>query len=417
MEENVKRSMTGSGMRLILERIPHVRSCSIGVWINRGSRHEWPAKVGISHFLEHMVFKGTSRRSAREIANSIEAVGGSLDAFTSREYTCFHAKVLDENIGFAIDVLSDLIESPTMADDQMEREKQVVYEEIRNMEDTPDDLIHQLYSETIWGDGPLGYPLLGTYETVGALQRQDVLDYLNHEYTAPNLVVSLAGNFEFEPIIDLLQSRFAFAANRTGNGGIVRSESSPGNGSGPATRHLVRDCQQTHLCLGTVGLAHADPRRYAFLLLSNILGGGMSSRLFQRVREEEALAYVVYSFQQFYRDSGVFGVYVGVEPRQRDRVIQVIREEYEDILKNGVSPEELTNSKNQLKGQLVLGLESTTTRMFRLANFEVNGEVYQPIDEVISRVQEVSPEDIAEVAGIILDPGKLYCVTLGPKPK
>lgn len=412
--ELIQRLVSDSGMRVVLERIPHVRSCSIGVWVNRGSRHEPVEKIGISHLLEHMVFKGTSRRDVKEIANSIESVGGSLDAFTSREFTCFHAKVLDEYADYAIDVLSDLIDSPSLEPEQLSREKQVVYEEIRNMEDTPDDLIHQLYSETIWGEEPLGYPLLGTYETVGGIAREDLLGFLKREYIARNIVVSVAGNIDYDRITATVGEKFAFAGNRNGSGPAVAVPGGIGALREPVRRHFSRTCQQAHLCLGAKGLSHSDPLRYAFLLLSNIVGGGMSSRLFQRVREEEALAYVVYSFQQFYRDSGVFGVYAGVEPSRSEHTVEVIRREFRDILRDGVRDDELEGAKNQLKGQLVLGLESTTTRMFRLASYELNEEPYQPIDDVIRKVQDVSRDDLAKVAGMILDPDRLFVVSLGP---
>jgi len=402
---------------VVLERIPHVRSCSIGVWITRGSRHEAGEKVGISHFLEHMVFKGTPRRTAREIATSIESVGGTLDAFTSREYTCFHAKILDEHIALAVDVLSDLLDSPIMSEENIEREKQVIYEEIRNMEDTPEDLIHQLYAKTIWGEGPLGYPLLGTFETVDSLERDEVLDFLNRQYTGPNIVVSAAGKFDCRSMFELIQEKFSFLNRRhaAGPGTDRPAKDRPlQQNCRPVTRHLPRDCQQTHLCLGAISFAHADPRRYALLILNNIIGGGMSSRLFQRVREEEALAYVVYSFQQFYLDTGVTGLYLGVEPSQRDRALEVIQQEYSKLLEQGVDGQELEHAKYQLKGHLLLGLESTGTRMFRLANFEVNDEPYLPIDEVITRVQSVGAEEIREVAQVILSPERLFCVSLGP---
>jgi len=411
--EQVKHLTTESGLRIVMERIPHVRSCSLGVWINRGSRHEPLENVGISHLLEHMVFKGTSRRDVKEIANSIESVGGSLDAFTSREYTCFHAKVLDEYCDFALDVLADLIDTPCLAEDQLAREKQVVYEEIRNMEDTPDDLIHQLYSETIWGGGPLGYPLLGTYETVESIGGEDLRRYLTGQYTARNMVISVAGNIDFGAVEATIRDKYAFTAARNGNGAPAAAADSQ-TASVPVRRHFSRACQQTHLCLGSLGMSHSDPRRYAFLLMSSIVGGGMSSRLFQRVREEEALAYVVYSFQQFYRDMGVYGVYAGVEPSRSEHAVEVIRQEYANILSQGVTAEELEGAKNQLKGQLVLGLESTTTRMFRLANFELNEEPYQPIDDVIANIQTVSLEDVADIAAQVLDPDSQYVVSLGP---
>jgi len=416
MTEDVRRTVSESGKRIVLERIPHVRSCSLGVWVSRGSRHEPFDKIGISHFLEHMVFKGTVRRTAKQIASAIESVGGSIDAFTGREYTCFHAKVLDEYVELALDVLSDLVDSPTMYEENIEREKLVVYEEIRNMEDTPDDMIHQLYSQAVWGNDPLGYPLLGTYETVESLKRADVLDYLHREYVAPNFVIALAGNINFDHTLELICDKFSFLLNRPANGRdpLRAKPAKKVDDFKPVRRHLTRDCQQTHLCLGTVSFAHADPRRYALLLLSNIIGGGMSSRLFQRVREEEALAYVVYSFQQFYRDTGLYGVYMGTEPSQRDRTVDVVQEEYLKILRHGVTEEELQHAKNQLKGQLLLGLESTTTRMFRLANFELNGESYQPVDDVIRKIEDVRADEIYEVAQVILDPERICSVSLGP---
>ena len=414
MKEDVRRIVEDNGMRILLERIPHVRSCSVGVWISRGSRHEPPDKIGISHFLEHMVFKGTPRRSAREIASSIESVGGSIDAFTGREYTCFYAKVLDEYVDLAVDVLSDLVHEPTLTQENIEREKNVVYEEIRNMEDTPDDLIHQLYSQAIWGDSPLGYPLLGTYQTVGGLETADIRKYLNSHYVAPNLVVSLAGNIDYAATLEILRRNFDFLDDRSSDGDGCSPGQEATEDFQPRSQHLERDCQQTHLCLGTVSFAHSDPRRYALLLLSNIVGGGMSSRLFQRVREEEALAYVVYSFQQFYIDTGLYGVYIGTEPKQRERAIAVVREEYTRLLDEGVNDQELDHAKNQLKGQLLLGLESTTTRMFRLANFEINEEGYQSADEVIRRIEAVNAESLHEVASLILDPDRICIVSLGP---
>lgn len=416
MKEDVRRIVGDGGMRVMLEHIPHVRSCSLGVWLSRGSRHEPVDKIGISHFLEHMVFKGTSRRTAKQIASSVESVGGSIDAFTGREYTCFHCRVLDEYVELALDVLSDLIDSPTMSEENIEREKLVVYEEIRNMEDSPDDMIHQFYSQAIWGEDPLGYPLLGTYETVGSLKRADMLDYLHREYVSPNFVISIAGNINFDCTLDLIREKFSFLANRPAGGmdGFKAMLARNIDDFTPVTRHLNRDCQQTHLCLGTVSFAHADTRRYALLLLSNIIGGGMSSRLFQRVREEEALAYVVYSFQQFYVDTGLYGVYMGTEPSRRDRTIGVVQDEYHKFLKEGVTEEELQHAKNQLKGQLLLGLESTTTRMFRLANFELNNESYLPADEVIRKIEAVSPDEIYEVARVILDPERICSVSLGP---
>lgn len=414
MQEDVRRIVEDDGMRIVLEHIPHVRSCSVGVWVRRGSRHESPEKVGISHFLEHMVFKGTERRNAREIASSIESVGGSIDAFTGREYTCFHARVLDEYIDLGFDVLSDLISSPLLSKEHMEREKQVVYEEIRNMEDAPDDLVHQLYSETVWGDGPLGYPLLGTYETVRSLSCEDIRAYMNDEYVAPNFVISVAGNINYEATLELIRRNFAFLEQRGGLSGNGQGRKVDLDGLKPLTRHLERDCQQTHICMGSVSFAHSDPRRYALLLLSNILGGGMSSRLFQRVREDEGLAYVVYTYQQFYKDAGLFGVYVGTEPSQRRKAIKVVSEEFARILLESVSEQELEHAKNQLKGQLLIGLESTTTRMFRLANFELNGQGYQPVDKVIGRIEAVTPDNIYSVAKLILDPDRMYSVSLGP---
>jgi predicted Zn-dependent peptidase len=416
MKEDVRRIVNEGGMRIVLEHIPHVRSCSLGVWVSRGSRHEPCDKIGISHFLEHMVFKGTSRRTAKQIASAVESVGGSIDAFTGREYTCFHAKVLDEYVDLALDVLSDLVDSPTMNEENIEREKLVVYEEIRNMEDTPDDMIHQLYSQAVWGDDPLGYPLLGTYETVESLKRADVLDFLHREYITPNFVVSLAGNIDFDYTLDLIRDKFSFLLSRPTSGWEAQRVNLARNMEDfkPVSRHMNRDCQQTHLCLGTVSFAHADPRRYALLLLSNIIGGGMSSRLFQRVREEEALAYVVYSFQQFYMDTGLYGVYIGTEPSQRDKTIDVVQQEYLKVLESGVNEDELQHAKNQLKGQLLLGLESTTTRMFRLANFELNGESYQPVDDVIRKIEAVRPDEICEVAQVILNPERICSVSLGP---
>ncbi len=397
------------GLTVLTESMSGVRSASVGVWIRFGSAHESLEEMGIAHLLEHMVFKATARRSARDIALSLERLGGSLDAYTTREHTSFQARVLDEHLDVALDVLADLVVHPTLRAEDLELEREVILEEISTVEDTPDDLIFELQSEALWNGHPYGHSILGTRDTVSRLTAADLQRVHGAVYGRPNIVIAGAGHVAHEAFVARVDGLFAEA---------------PGGGAAPvvapvATEPLPvirqqRDTAQTHIVLGMRTFGHADPRRYAFVLLSNAMGGGMSSRLFQRVREELGLAYSVYSFQSFYQDAGVSGVYVGTRPEWGDRALDVIREEMAQVARTGLDEEELQDAKGQVKGQLALSLESSGGRMHRLAAFELYDEPFQDLDELTARVDAVTLEDIAGVAKDYWDPDRHTLVRLGP---
>ena len=309
MTESLARAELNGGLLVLTEELPALRSASIGVWVRTGSVREQPREMGVSHMLEHMVFKGTSRRNARDIALVLERLGGSLDAYTTREHTCYSARVLDDHLDTALDVLADLVLQPLLRAEDLELEREVILEEIATVEDTPDDLIFDLHSSALWGDHPYGYSILGTRETVTALRDDDLRRVHAREYRKPNIVIAAVGNIKHEQVVARISELFDAAPN----GGPNDEQRLPPPMVPHEARH-VRPTAQTHIVFGTRTFGHGDPRRYALVLLSNAFGGGMSSRLFQKVREEMGLAYSVYAFQSFYKLSGVSGVYVGTRP-------------------------------------------------------------------------------------------------------
>jgi len=409
----INRTVLPNEIRVLSEKIPHVRSCAIGVWVTRGSRHESEETLGIYHLLEHMVFKGTEKRTAKDIAYQLESVGGSLNAFTEHEYTCYHARILDEHLNLALELISDLLLNSVFDEHELEKEKQVVFEEMKNLQDTPDEMVHQLFRESIWGDGPLGRSGLGTDETISAITAQVLREHIGNEYSSNRLVVAVAGNVDHQELVDSIGNYFDLPGPNGRSSADETDVDVPLQD--PTQAHFTSDISQTHLCMGTVTFSHSHRLRFPLLVLNSALGGGMSSKLFQTIREREGLAYSVYSFQQFYEDTGFGGTYVGVEPVNVERTVDLVLTEYRDVLKNGLAQEELDGSKNQLIGQLMIGLESTNARMYRLAGYELNGEDFLSMDEVIRRVKDVSMDHIKEVAQIALAPERLWRVSLGPK--
>jgi predicted Zn-dependent peptidase len=412
-DTEVRRTALDNGLVVVSEFMPGVRSVAVGAWVRRASVHEPPRLMGISHLLEHMVFKGTRHRSAREIALSLESLGGSLDAFTAREHTSFQARVLDEHLGAAAGVLYDLIFDPTLREADLELERKVVLEEIAMVEDTPDDIVFELHNAQLWGEHPYGYSILGTRDTVAGIGASDLWSLHSAAYRPQHIVLAAAGCVGHEQLLDTLD-RTGWTAVRGGPSEIPQL---PDPAPLPPRRvHVPRESQQTHVVIGSSAVAHSDRRRLALTIASLVLGGGMSSRLFQRVREELALAYSVYSFQSFYAAAGVLGVYVGTSPETAARALLEIENELRCIARDGLSEAELQAGKNQLKGQLTLSLESPASRMYRVAASELYGEPFETLDGELARVDQVTADEVAEVCATFLDPARQTVLTLGRAP-
>ncbi|MGQ0813599.1 MAG: M16 family metallopeptidase [Gemmatimonadota bacterium] len=409
MTDQFERAELAGGLLVLTEEIPTLRSASIGVWVRTGSIHEQPAEMGVSHLLEHMVFKGTRKRSAREIARVPERLGGSLDANTTRQHTCFQSRVLDEHLDTALDVLADMVVDPLLRREDLELEREVVLEEISTVEDTPDDLIFDLHAELLWGDHPYGYSILGTRDTVSSLSDDDLKRVHSREYRRPNMVIAAVGSVRHEQIVDRSSGLFNAAPNGAAPAQVLASTQMR-----PQEQRITRPTAQTHIVVGTRTFGHGDARRYPLVLLSNAFGGGMSSRLFQRVREELGLAYAVYSFQSFYKEGGISGVYVGTRPEWADKAAAVIREEYAKLAAFGLTDEELADMKGQVKGQIVLSLEGPGSRLHRLAGTALYDEPYLTIDEMMRRVDAVTQADVKALAEEYFDPDQQVVVRLGP---
>lgn len=383
----IKRYTCQNGVRIILENIPTVRSVAIGVWIGTGSRNEVQENNGISHFLEHMFFKGTKTRTAREIAESFDSIGGQVNAFTSKEYTCYYAKVLDNHANFALDVLADMFFHSTFVTEELNKEKNVVYEEIKMYEDTPDDIVHDLLSKAIYGDHPLGYPILGTEERLATFTDQTLKEYMHNTYTPENVVISIAGNITESFIADVEKY---FGSYEGGKQEHVQSK--------PIfhTNYISRkkETEQAHLCIGFEGLQVGHKDVYSLIVLNNVLGGSMSSRLFQEVREQKGLAYSVFSYHSAFQDSGIVTIYGGTGAKQVDVLFDTIQETLEKLKADGITAKELNNSKEQLKGSLMLSLESTNSRMSRNGKNELLLKRHRTLDEIVEQIDEVTIDGV-----------------------
>jgi predicted Zn-dependent peptidase len=406
-----RRTVLPNGLTVLSEQMPGVRSVAFGAWVRAASLHEPRELMGVSHLLEHMVFKGTARRSAKQIALELEALGGSLDAFTSREHTVYQARVLDEHLEIAADVIGDFVFGPSLRASDLDLERKVVLEEIAMVDDTPDDLVFELHNEALWGSHPYGYSILGTRDTVSSLGTAELRALHERAYHPSQLVVAASGNVEHDALLETLE-RTGWTA-RVG-GDATRLTVPPPRSEAPTRRHVERDGAQTHIVVGSATVAHEDPRRHAVILLSSILGGGMSSRLFQRVREELGLAYSVYTFQSFHADVGMHGVYVGTGPETARDALEAIHLELSDVAEHGLPESELAMGKSQLKGQITLSLESVTARMYRCAAVELYGEPYRSLDEMLALVDSVTSEQVAEVAREFFAPERQTVVSLGP---
>ena len=403
-----------NGVRVVCDPLPGWQTVALSVVAGRGARFEDTRRSGWSHLLEHMVFKGTRRRTARDIALSLECVGGSLDAYTSREHTVYQARVLDEHLEIAADVIGDLVFEPALRTSDLALERNVVLEEIGMVEDTPDDLVFELHNAAVWGDHPLGYSILGTRDTVTALDVNDLKQLHRRAYTPSQLVVAAAGNVDHDRLLEILQK----------TGWTDRPAKEPrlarvprAKASAPTRDHIHREGSQTHIVLGSATIGHDDARRHAMVLLSVVLGSGMSSRLFQRVREELGLAYAVYTFQTFYATSGVQGVYVGTAPRTADAALAAIEKELADVAAHGLLDEELAQGKGQLKGQITLSLESPTSRMYRAAAVVLYNEPHRTLDEMLALVDAIDPDTVQQLARQYLAPDAQTVLMLGPKAR
>jgi predicted Zn-dependent peptidase len=399
-----------NGLPVVMEPFNNVRSVAIGIWVKVGSRYETAEQNGISHFLEHMFFKGTKRRTAKDIAVEIDSVGGDLNAFTSRENTAFYVKVLDEYVEKGVDLLTDIFLNSTFPEDEIEKEKKIVREEIKMVEDTPDDYIHDLFIQTVWGHEGLGQSILGRRETVASFTRDDVVSHIRRYYGTKDIVISCAGNFDPGTLVKLLSRRF----------GGLRHGSEPKRGEVQAFQRgmkvYLKDLSEAHLCLGVPSLSQTSDERYALYVLNTILGAGVSSRLFQEIREKRGLAYSVYSFTSSYDDTGLWGVYAGVSRKKIREVAELIVEEMIG-LPDTLTEVELDRAKKHLKGNLILGLESTNSRMNNIARQEIYFGRYMSPDEIISSVDEVSIVQIRALAERLIRKDLFSATAYGPLQK
>jgi predicted Zn-dependent peptidase len=404
----VSRHVLPSGLTILIETLPYVRSVALGYYLRSGSAVESEQHGGASHFLEHLVFKGTKTRSTSDIAQIIDILGGDVDAFTGKEYTSFYAHVLDEQVDTAIDLLTDIVTAPAFTAEDVESERSVILEEIKMVEDTPDDLVHEMFVTAFWPDHPLGRPILGTEETVNRLARQQILDHYAETFHPANMIFAASGNVRPEQIIPFLERAFPSDAGAP----VQRPWSAP-----TPKQHVMlrekRELEQVHLCLGSRGFPQQDIERYAAALFNSILGGGMSSRLFQRIREKEGLVYTVLSYHNGYLNGGYEAVYAACVPRNLKRVLSITLEEMKKIKSDGATAAELAAAKLHLKGSILLSLESTVSRMSGIARQEYYfGRQFSP-DEIIRQIDAVTLDDIHAVAQTIVDPGSLSLTLLG----
>ena len=397
---SVKRTVHSSGLRIVTEEVPSVRSAAVGIWVNVGSRDEAPATAGASHFLEHLLFKGTKSRTALEISSSIESVGGEMNAFTSKEYTCFYARVIDTDLPMAIDVVSDLITSSIVTALDVDAERKVVLEEIAMRDDDPSDLVHDLFSDTYYGDTQIGRPILGTIDSINKMSRNTVFNYYKKKYLPSDLVVAVAGNIKHKRVVAMVEealSRDNFldvvgTPNIRANTPIKRGPQTP-------VGLMYRKTEQAHMLYGMEGVPRADDRRFAMGVLSAALGGGMSSRLFQEIREKRGLAYSVYAYSQQFAGTGTIGFYAGCNPTKAIEVVEIIREVLSDVADNGMTHEEIERAKGAVRGSLVLSQEDSGSRMSRIGKNEIVYGQVMDFDDILKAISRVSAEDIRQIAG------------------
>ncbi len=413
-DEGVRRTVLPGGLRIITEFLPAVRSAAVGIWAGVGSRDEGPEHAGATHYLEHLLFKGTARRSALEISASMDAVGGELNAFTAKEYTCYYARVLDADLPLAIDVLSDMVTSSLIEPKDVDAERGVILEEIAMNDDDPADLVHEAFAERIFGDTPLGRPILGTVDSINSISTDRIAEHYRARYTPDNLVIAAAGNIDHDDLVRQIQAAFGAALDGARTPAVPRlGGTESGSASGTGVRLLSRPLEQANLVLGCAGLSRTDDRRFALGVLNAALGGGMSSRLFQEVREKRGLAYSVYSFSSQHAECGQWGIYAGCLPAKADEVLAICREEVAKVIDSGLTDEELSRGKGQLRGSIVLGLEDPSSRMSRLGKSELVYPALEPVEEILAAIESVTHDQILSVAADVLGLPKALAV-VGP---
>jgi predicted Zn-dependent peptidase len=410
----IRRTILPGGLRVITEQMAGARSASIGVWVNVGSRDETPTLHGCSHFLEHLLFKGTRERSALDISVALDAVGGEFNAFTAKEYTCFHARVLDDDLPLAVDVLGDMITNSLITAADVDAERDVILDEIAMHDDDPDDVVHNLFAHQAFGDSPLGRPIAGTEGSITSMTRDQVFRFFRRHYRADNMVVAAAGNLDHAKVVR--DVRRAFSRQGFLDGASVpvpHRNSTKARSVSPGESHTTRPFEQVNIVLGMKGLTRTDERRYALGVLNTALGGGTSSRLFQEVREHRGLAYSVYSFASHHADAGLVGVSVGCLPGKLDDVLATVRAELAKVAAEGITADELARGKGQLRGGLVLGLEDSGSRMSRLGKAELVYDEFLSIDDVIAKIDGVTLEEVRDVAGALFAQPEVLAI-VGP---
>ncbi|HXR98722.1 MAG TPA: pitrilysin family protein [Terriglobales bacterium] len=406
--QHLERTVLDNGLTIVSEQMSHVRSVTMGIWVLNGSRRELAADNGITHFIEHMVFKGTSHRSAEEIARSVDSIGGNLDAFTSKENVCFSAKVLDEHVPIAFEVLADIVLNPLFRAEDIEREQGVILQEIKMDEDNPDYLVHEIFTQNFWKDHPLGRPILGTKETVSLLKQDKLFNYYQTCFSPDNLLIAAAGNIEHARLVDL--ARHWFENQRAVPNG--HRDVAPATHARIVLRNK-KQLEQVQICLGLPAPSLMSEERYAWSVLNTVVGGGMSSRLFQNIRERQGLAYSVFSDLNPYRDTGLFGVFAGTSNKTVRQVLQSILNEMRDLRENAVPDEELRRAKDNLKGSLMLGLESTGARMSNLARQQIYFGRFIGMNELLDKVEQVTAEDLQRITAHAFDPAHMALTVLG----
>lgn len=402
------RTCLRNEVRVLTEVLPQVRSVTLGFWVGVGSRDEPEELNGVSHFLEHLLFKGTEKRSAREISETFDSLGAELNAFSAKEVTCFYARLLDEHLPIGVEVLSDMLQNSLFRAEDIDSEREVILEEISLYEDTPDDRIHDLFASVLWENHPLGKSVLGHIETVRSFSQEDILSFFSQHYVPNNLVVAAAGHLDHNKLVELIDKYFTPKTNLKFSRKLFVPEVEP---------HLTvytKKTEQAHICYGAQGFHARHQDRFALAILDNILGGGMSSRLFQEVREKKGLVYSIYSYNSLYSETGLFAIYAGTRPSKIEQVVKLIKREINRILGDGITSDELHRSKNHIKGELVLGLESTSHRMSRLGKAELSDGELLSLDELVERIDGVTVEDVNRIAREIFIPQKMVLAVIGP---
>jgi predicted Zn-dependent peptidase len=413
-DDAVRRTVLPGGLRIVTESLPAVRSAAIGIWASVGSRDEDLDHAGATHYLEHLLFKGTSKRTALEISAAMDAVGGELNAFTGKEYTCYYARVLDADLPLAIDVLADMVTGSLIAPKDVDAERGVILEEIAMNDDEPADTVHEAFAAQLFGDTPLGRPILGTVASINEITRDRIADHYAARYTPPDLVVAIGGNVDHDVAARQIQEAFGGALSADAAPTPPRlAAADPGLAAGTGVRLVPRSIEQANLVLGCAGMSRTDERRFALGVLNAALGGGMSSRLFQEVREKRGLAYSVYSFASQHCDTGMWATYIGCLPAKADEVLAICQEEIAKVISGGLTEAELDRGKGQLRGSLVLGLEDPSSRMSRLGKSELVYSRLEPVDEILASIEAVTHDDVRRVAAEILGLPKVLAV-VGP---